>query len=117
MTRPVQTFREGWSGAETAKQYDAFVQRFPMYRETSADLLDHLGISDHRNVLDLACGTGATTAVVVERLAGDGVVWALDASEPMLAIARSRVPDARVRWRLGKALDVARLVDHLVDAV
>jgi SAM-dependent methyltransferase len=106
---------EGWNGSDTAKQYDAFVQRFPMYRETSADLVDHLGIPGNGKILDLACGTGVTTGVLLERLGEDGVVWAVDASEPMLAIARTRVPDSRVRWRSGKALDVARLIEHGLD--
>lgn len=75
-----------------------------------------------RRVLDLGCGTGA----LAEALDGRGArVWGVDASEEMLAVARSRLP-ARVAVRQARAEQlpfkdgwfervVARLVVHLVD--
>jgi SAM-dependent methyltransferase len=41
-----------------------------------------------RRVLDIGCGTGSLAAALVERERAR--VWAVDASEPMLEIARSR---------------------------
>lgn len=107
--------RDGWSESQTARLYDAFAQRFPMYLDTSVDLLDHLRIKQDAKVIDLACGTGVTTRAVLDRLGDNGRIWAVDASEPMLEIARRRIPDSRVNWRLGNALDLSRLVDHGVD--
>ena len=43
-----------------------------------------------RRVLDVGCGTGAFAAWLAERQAAK--VWALDASDEMLAVARGRVP-------------------------
>jgi trans-aconitate methyltransferase len=86
-----------------------------MYLDTSVDLLDHLRIKQDAKVIDLACGTGVTTRAVLDRLGDNGRIWAVDASEPMLEIARRRIPDRRVNWRLGNALDLSRLVDHGVD--
>lgn len=58
-------------------------------RSAALDLLD-VGPGDH--VLELGCGTGSNTRLLVER----GVrVTALDLSEPMLEVARRKVPGAR----------------------
>src|SRR4051794_29909315 len=45
-------------------------------------------------VLDVACGTGAVTRLLVERVAPGGEVTGLDLSERMLEVARSAVPGA-----------------------
>jgi len=42
-----------------------------------------------RSVLDVGCGTGATTLAIARALDGGGVVG-VDISEPMIAVARSR---------------------------
>jgi SAM-dependent methyltransferase len=75
-----------------------------------------------RRVLDLGCGTGALAEALDARGAR---VWGVDASEEMLAVARSRLP-SRVAVRQARAellpfkdswFDrvVARLVVHLLD--
>ena len=43
-----------------------------------------------RRVLDVGCGTGATTLAIARALGGDGRCTGVDISEPMLALARSR---------------------------
>jgi len=114
-----QTARpEGWSGSRTAAQYDSFAHRFSMYRVTSTDLIDHLGVGADAKLVDIACGTGVSTNIALQRLDQEGIVWAVDASEPMLSFARTRILDQRVRWRLGRALDLERLTEgHLDNAV
>ncbi|HEY5990925.1 MAG TPA: class I SAM-dependent methyltransferase [Streptosporangiaceae bacterium] len=49
-------------------------------------------------VVDLACGTGATTEALLSVLGTSGRVVAVDASAAMLAAARAAVKDERVRW-------------------
>ncbi|MAS41133.1 MAG: methyltransferase type 11 [Porticoccaceae bacterium] len=59
------------------------------------------GIAPGQQALDVACGTGALTRAVVERLAGRGSVIGLDSNPEMLAVARGLMP--RVDWREASA--------------
>lgn len=43
-----------------------------------------------RNVLDIGCGTGATTLAIAKTLGERGAVTGVDLSEPMIAVARDR---------------------------
>lgn len=51
-----------------------------------------------RNVIEVGCGTGRNTEWLVRPGAGSNNIVALDFSEAMLARARARVPDPRVRF-------------------
>jgi len=55
------------------------------------------GIGPGQRVLDVACGTGALTRAVFDRLGGLGSVVGLDSNPEMLAVARQRLP--RIRWQ------------------
>lgn len=50
-------------------------------------------------VLDVGCGTGATTVAMARRLGADADCTGVDISEPMIAAARSRAEGAGVRAR------------------
>jgi SAM-dependent methyltransferase len=50
-------------------------------------------------VLDLGCGTGATTLAIAQQLGADGDVVGLDISDPMIALARGRADQAGSRAR------------------
>ena len=51
------------------------------------------------HVLDLGCGTGATTLALADAVGAKGRVTGLDISKPMLALAESRAKDhAQVRF-------------------
>jgi demethylmenaquinone methyltransferase/2-methoxy-6-polyprenyl-1,4-benzoquinol methylase len=64
-------------------------------------LVSRLDVGAGARVLDVACGTGAVSAEIVRRR-GCSVVG-LDQSEGMLAEARRRVRDPRVRFVRGEA--------------
>jgi SAM-dependent methyltransferase len=48
-------------------------------------------------VLDIGCGTGATTLAAARRLEPQGECVGLDISEPMVTVARARAADAGLR--------------------
>jgi ubiquinone/menaquinone biosynthesis C-methylase UbiE len=58
-------------------------------------------IASGDRVLDVACGTGALTLAVAERVGPDGSVVGLDANPQMLAVARRK--STRIEWIEGTA--------------
>ena len=74
--------------------YDRFMGRWsgPLAHEFVALVAPRPG----QRVLDVGCGTGMLTAVLVAQL-GSAAVTAVDPSEPFVATTRSRLPDIDVR--------------------
>lgn len=87
-----------WQDANNARMYDEFARRYPMYRLTSADLVQRADLTVDSHVLDLACGTGVTTEAILSALGPAGRVTAVDASSAMLQRAQQRVRGPRVTW-------------------
>src|ERR671921_255697 len=73
---------EDWSLSED--------QQVPNYE----DALARVGLGPGRLVLDVGCGVGAFLRLVAER---GGRPHGIDASEALLGLARSRLPDADLR--------------------
>lgn len=53
-------------------------------------LVDAVSVASPRHVLDVGCGTGATTVAIARRLDGDSSCVGIDISQPMIAAARAR---------------------------
>ncbi|MGH3443480.1 MAG: class I SAM-dependent methyltransferase [Nitriliruptorales bacterium] len=69
--------------------FDRFARQ-PFYEAVNRSLVELASIESRPRVLDLACGTGAVTRLIVERLrdAREAVVLAIDASREALSVAR-----------------------------
>ncbi len=80
--------------------YEPYVGRWS--RVVAREFLAWLGVPPGRRWLDLGCGTGALTEVIL-RDADPATVEGLDPSEGYLAVAGERVTDQRVTFRLGEA--------------
>jgi len=109
--------RDSWGEDDNAVRYDAFARLYPMYRQTSRDLVMLAGPSADAVVVDLACGTGTTTAEILSVLGPDGKVIGADKSPAMLAVAARSVPDRRVRWIEAAAENIDHHLVEPVDAV
>jgi ubiquinone/menaquinone biosynthesis C-methylase UbiE len=72
------------------------------------------GVEPGERVLDVACGTGALTLAVAERVGPGGSVVGLDANPEMLAVARRK--PAPIEWVEGTA-EALPLPDRSFDAV
>jgi len=105
-----------WGEDDNAARYDEFARRYPGYRETSRDLIALANPARDATVLDLACGTGATTAEILSVLGPDGKVVAVDMSPAMLTVAAGSVRDRRVQWVQAAAEDIDRHLSEPVDA-
>ncbi|MGI5861872.1 MAG: class I SAM-dependent methyltransferase [Myxococcales bacterium] len=66
-------------------------------------------------IADVGCGTGVLMHEVLPRL-GDGRVVAIDSSAGMVARARAKFPDARIRWS-GTDLFAAGIAEASIDVV
>lgn len=107
---------DSWGEDDNARHYNAFASQYPMYRQTSRDLIALAMPSSDATVLDLACGTGATTGEVLAALGPDGRVIGVDKSAAMLAIAAQSIADQRVTWIQARAENLDQHVAR-ADAV
>jgi trans-aconitate 2-methyltransferase len=82
----------------------------------AADVLARLeGVSDNATVLDVGCGTGRVTEMLLE-LVPRGRVLAIDASPEMVALARQRLGDRAQVWcEDALELDLSEPVDAIVS--
>jgi SAM-dependent methyltransferase len=93
----------------TGAAYDAFMGRYSQPLATV--FVDSVGLTTGHNALDVGCGPGALTGVLVERL-GTTAVSALDPSAPFVAECAARFPSVDVR--LGSA-EAIPFDDHCFD--
>ena len=77
-----------------AEAYDGFMGRYS--RLLSRQFADLAGVVTGQRVLDVGCGPGALTAVLVARVGARGVA-AVDPSEPFVAAASARNPGVDIR--------------------
>jgi len=105
----------------TAEAYARFMGRFS--EPLAAEFVELADVSAGQRALDVGCGPGALTALLVERLGASGVA-AVDPSEPFVAAARARFPDVDVRLGVAERLPfpdetfdvvLAQLVVHFMN--
>lgn len=87
--------------------------RHPFFKEVNAWLVAHAGIRRNSSVVDLACGPGAVTEIILRELdenAPGACVYAVDPSPSALALARQRIRSRIVRFIQGSAERLASLV-------
>jgi SAM-dependent methyltransferase len=106
---------------KSGSEYDAFMGRYSV--PLAGEFADAAGIAGGQTALDVGCGPGALTALLVNRL-GTSSVAACDPSPPFVAECQARLPGVDVR--LGRAEQIpfddarfdaalAQLVLHFVS--
>ncbi len=106
-----------WKGWLNAEVYHSFVLEFPIYRELNRRLVELARLEHARRVLDLACGTGATSIAALSRLPRSAELVGVDGSDAMVSVARMHVQDPRVRFAVAGAADVESVVSGPFDRV
>jgi ubiquinone/menaquinone biosynthesis C-methylase UbiE len=101
--------------------FSAF-SNLPFYRQINARLLDLAEIGAHRRIVDLGCGTGGVTKLILERLqfAKDTVIYAVDHSASALKDAVAELgggKDAVIRFIQSPVQNLMNAVADDVDAV
>jgi SAM-dependent methyltransferase len=101
---------ESWDGAEA---YEAYMARWS--RLVARGFVDWLAVPPGAAWLDVGCGTGGLTRVILDR-ANPAAVHGFDPSDHYLAYARRHVCDPRADFRVGKAQSLP-VDDGAYDAV
>ena len=84
-----------------AECYGRFMGRFS--EPLASEFAEAVDVRAGQRALDVGCGPGALTAVLVERL-GAAAVSAIDPSPPFVAAVRQRLPDVDVRAGVAEEL-------------
>jgi len=98
--------------------FEAFT-RHPFFTEVNRWIVERVICPGRRRIVDLGCGPGAVTKLIVERLGEDAdnaEVIGIDPSQSALAKARAAIQSQWVRFVEGSAEWVSRLVSS-ADAV
>lgn len=99
---------EGWSSGEA---YEPYVGRWS--RLVAAEFIDWLGVAPQRRWLDVGCGTGAITSVILSH--NDPLaILGIDPSPAYVAWAAANIQDSRARFEVG---DATRLPHSIADVV
>jgi ubiquinone/menaquinone biosynthesis C-methylase UbiE len=89
--------------------YQAFEDHHGFFRQLNGILISAMHIPEGAHILDVGCGTGASSSQILEAVESCKV-WGLDNSAAMLAAARSKFPESeRLRFIEG---DAGRLPDY-----
>lgn len=89
--------RTVWAGGDA---YEAYVGRWS--RLVAREFVRWLSIAPSAMWLDVGCGTGALSETIL-READPAHIYGIDPAEGLLAFARTRLQDPRVRFELGDA--------------
>jgi ubiquinone/menaquinone biosynthesis C-methylase UbiE len=102
-----------------AKWIDARERTDRMLAPFGQRLLDLAALQPGESVLDIGCGTGATSVAAWERVAPAGSITGVDISPAMLEAARARarsLPNANIAWVAADAQTFA-FPPHATDVV
>ena len=94
---------EIWNGRSGRAWVESQTLLDDLFKGFEALLVDAVAAVHARRVLDVGCGTGATSLAIARSLGTDGTCTGLDVSEPMLALARARAEREGLRIRFIRA--------------
>lgn len=99
-----------------AINYDKLLGPY-LFEPYALDLKDRLMDDNCKMVLEVACGTGRVTNHLTGILSTDGKLMATDLNYDMIAVAKTKVTDCRVEWKVADAQELPfedGLFDHVV---
>jgi len=106
-----------WHDKENAELYHNYAQKFPMYKNTSRDLIEMAELKEGMVVVDLACGTGITTKEILKKIGESGKIYAVDLSQAMLDIAQEEIRNKNVFFIKSLAGKINEVIKEKTDRV
>jgi ubiquinone/menaquinone biosynthesis C-methylase UbiE len=102
---------------QSSDNYAIFENKYRFFSILNASLLDRMGIPPNARILDIGCGTGASSRQMLQTIP-DAIIWGLDNSPSMLDVARNIDPDSeRLKFVEGDAGDLPSCVNERMDAI
>ncbi|MGD8377599.1 MAG: methyltransferase domain-containing protein [Acidobacteriota bacterium] len=98
-----------WRSPLNAEIYDRFVREGSVYGWLNRRLVKLADLAAAPRILDLACGTGATTIACLHAMGARAEIVAIDSSEAMVEVARANILDPRARFEVLAAAEADRL--------
>ena len=108
---------------DTTEEYSfSWFARQPFFEAENRHLVDLVGLKPGQQVVDLACGPGGVTKIIVDKIRGatESMVIGVDLSTQALQQARqeiANVRDAVVQFIQARAEDLSQTIKQKVDAV
>lgn len=101
--------------------FDEFSSQ-PFYRKVNSQLVDMSGVFNQHKIIDLGCGTGGITKLILDRLSGtkETVIYAVDHSATALKSAVEELGDRKeavIRFVHAEVQNLTSSVNEQVDAV
>jgi len=97
--------------------YHSFEERYGFFRSLNDALLGGMSLPESADILDVGCGTGASSVQILEALP-QCRVWGLDNSPAMLETARSTIGESdRLTFVEGDAAKLADYFGFQFDAI
>jgi ubiquinone/menaquinone biosynthesis C-methylase UbiE len=100
---PNQEMAALWNGASGRAWVDEQPLLDQTYEPIEALLVEAVAASGARRVLDIGCGSGATSLAVARRLGPRARVTGVDISEPLVAVAQERAAKSALTARFIRA--------------
>lgn len=98
-----------WKSRINAEIYDSFIREGRIYDWLNERIVGLADLPGADRILDLACGTGATTLACLPAMDPRASIVGIDASAEMVSVARANVHDPRARFEVGSAAEADRL--------
>lgn len=91
----------------------------PIFRKFAKDLVSHVNLSRGQIVMDVGTGTGVAAFEAARRVSPGGVVFGIDRSQPMLAVAEGARRKTNVRNTVFLKMNAERVLfpSAMFDAV
>jgi len=96
--------------------------RLDFFREVNAKFLDFVNLREGQKIVDLACGTGTITEIILKKIKNtkNALIFAVDTSQEALYQARKnlqRFKESAVKFVHARAEELKRILNLKVDAV
>ncbi|MFC1834134.1 class I SAM-dependent methyltransferase [Thermodesulfobacteriota bacterium] len=102
---------------DSPEMYQSFEDRHGFFKRLTNTLLSKLDIPEGGSILDIGCGTGASSVAILGAVP-ESRVWGLDISPAMLETARSLAGESdRLCFVEGDAAHLSELFDKPFDAI
>lgn len=113
------TFKSWFYDHFVAERYDRELAQ--LTEEFRQICIDRIEIKEGDVVLDLGCGTGLNQPIISEKIGTNGKIIGIDASQRMLAQAKTRATEhgytAKLQLIQGDLRNLEQLIDSPVDAI